>query len=260
MKISLANYKETHGGCILRGGALLWRPPTASSFACSSASSSASSAASTSPQPVAATDADGDDVDEVEEATDEDDGVSKDGEKGGGAIENSTHAAQYARLLTRITTLNNEKAALSKRVAALQAEKQRDDRRVGVLEAAAAVVDSDELSPRTIARKWEMLHTLACTLCGEQRGKATHALTVRRDDDGQLSLASARAVLAKFGAWKRWQVVLQPLRVKFEGEEGVDAGGLTRELFALLFDRLGDLGLFEVTRSCRAYQSVSYGA
>ena len=146
-----------------------------------------------------------------------------------------------------------EKEALSARIASLEDDKRRADRRIGALEAAAAVAvaavaaDDGELALHTIARKWETLHTLANTLMITVRTKSVHAFTVRRDDDQRLSLASVRAVLDKFGGWKKWQVVLQPLRVKFEGEPGVDQGGLTRELFALLFDRLGDLDLFEVT-------------
>ena len=180
----------------------------------------------------------------------------------------AAHAAETAALTARIAALEDEKARsdhrvaalkdekrrANHRVAALEDEKTRSDHRVAALEAAAAAAaatataDGDELAPRTIARKWETLHTLANTLRGEQRGKPLHALTVRRDNDGRLGLGSVRAVLTKFGGWKRWQVVLQPLRVRFEGEPGEDGGGLTRELFALLFDRLGDLDLFEVTR------------
>ena len=127
-----------------------------------------------------------------------------------------------------------EKATLSARIAALEDEKR-----------CAAAYNDDELAPHTIARKWETLRTLADTLTVTVR-KSVHAITVQRDGDGRLGLASVRAVLDKFVGWKKWQTVLQPLSVKFESEAGVDECGLTRELFALLFDRLGDLDLFEV--------------
>ena len=153
----------------------------------------------------------------------------------------AAHAAEKATLSARIAALEDEKrcaaaekATLSARIAALEDEKR-----------CAAAYNDDELAPHTIARKWETLRTLADTLTVTVR-KSVHAITVQRDGDGRLGLASVRAVLDKFVGWKKWQTVLQPLSVKFESEAGVDECGLTRELFALLFDRLGDLDLFEV--------------
>jgi hypothetical protein len=76
-----------------------------------------------------------------------------------------------------------------------------------------------------------------------------HRISVNRESNTEL-LASSSAALGN-GADARW---LAPLHVRFQGENGVDAGGLTREWFAAVSRALLETPILRRTAKENAYE------